>query len=49
LCRDADVLKYNFINGMDDFGMDKVRQTKMSFHPGALLPAYVVTKRTHTL
>ena len=44
LCRDEAICGYKFINGMDDFGMDNIRQIKMSFNPCALLPSYVVTK-----
>lgn len=44
-CRDAAVRPYSFINAMDDFEMDNVRQVKMSFVPCALPPVYVVTKR----
>ena len=44
-CRDAAVAQYKFINGMDDFGLDNVRQTKMSFGPCAVLPLYVITKK----
>lgn len=44
-CRDADVLPYKVINGMDDFGLDNIRDVKMSFGPCALLPLYVITKK----
>jgi len=44
-CRDAALQKYKFINVMDDFGLDNIRHTKMSFHPRALLPMYVVTRK----
>jgi len=44
-CRDEDLKNYKFINVMDDFGMDNIRQTKLSFHPDALLQSYVVTKK----
>ena len=44
-CRDATLETYKFINAMDDLGMEHVQQTKMSFHPVCLLPAYVITKR----
>jgi len=44
-CRDPDVETYSFINAMDDFGMENIRQTKMSFVPCALLPVYTVTKK----
>ena len=44
-CRDAALRKYKFINVMDDFEMEGVRQTKMSFHPCVLLPSYVVNKK----
>jgi len=46
-CRDAALQKYKFINAMDDFGLENIRQTKLSFHPSVLLQSYVVTKRPH--
>jgi hypothetical protein len=45
LCNDPDARGCRFINVMDDFGLDNIRKTKMSFRPSVLLPAYVVTKR----
>lgn len=45
-CRDASLRPYKFINVMDDFGLDNIRQTKMSFRPSVLLPMYTITKRT---
>lgn len=44
-CDDPAVRRYKFINVMDDFGLENIRTTKMSFHPSVLLPSYVVTKR----
>jgi len=44
-CRDRALRRYPFINVMDDFGLDNIRQTKMSFRPRALLQSYTVTKR----
>ena len=47
-CRDAQVARYPFINAMDDFGMENIRSTKVSFRPVRLWPVYSVTrKRPH--
>ncbi len=43
-CRDDALQAYKFINVMDDFEMENIRQTKMSYHPYVLLSSYVVTK-----
>ncbi len=43
-CRDADLGQYQFINVMDGFCMDNIRQTKLSFHPTVLMRSYVAVK-----
>ena len=43
-CRDGALQTYKFINVMDDFGMENIQKTKMSFRPAALLLSYVVTR-----
>lgn len=44
-CRDEALQEHTFVNVMDDFGMDNIRQTKLSFRPDVLLQSYAVTKR----
>lgn len=44
-CRDRVVEKFPFINAMDDFGMDNITQTKLSFRPVLRLNSYTVSKR----
>ena len=44
-CRDAALAPYKFINVMDDFELENIHRTKMSFCPVALLPSYVVTRK----
>jgi len=44
-CRDEAVRSYAFINTMDDFGMNTITETKLSFRPSVLLPMYTVTKK----
>lgn len=47
-CRDPALRPYRFVNAMDDFGMDNIRRTKLSFRPCALLPSYVVAKKVES-
>ncbi len=44
-CADPELRGVKFINVMDDFAMDKVAQTKLSYRPALLLPVYVITER----
>lgn len=44
-CQDRALKDYKFINVMDDFGLARVNQTKMSYHPVLLYPSYTVTQR----
>lgn len=43
-CDDPAVRGYRFINVMDDFAMEGVRRTKMSFAPSVLLASYTVSQ-----
>lgn len=45
LCADREIQKYAFVNCMDDFGLDNIRTTKLSFRPSKLLPSYVVSRK----
>lgn len=44
-CNDKALQHYQFINVMDDFGLEKIKTTKMSFRPSVLLPMYSVTRK----
>ena len=44
-CRDRKVQPFNLVNTMDDFGMENVRRTKISFRPVQTIAAYVVNYR----
>ncbi|MBI5024868.1 MAG: DUF2156 domain-containing protein [Candidatus Omnitrophica bacterium] len=44
-CRDTALAPYKFINVMDDFELENIHRTKLSFRPVALLPSYVVTRK----
>ncbi len=44
-CRDPKLKDLRFINVMDDFELENVNKTKMSFHPVMLLPSYSVTRK----
>ena|SRR3989338_108479 len=44
-CRDTALTPYKFINVMDDFELENIHRTKMSFCPVALLPSYVITRK----
>lgn len=48
-CRDPALRAFKFINVMDDFELNNIRQTKMSFHPCAMLRSYVVMKNNYLL
>ncbi len=43
-CRDDAVSPFEFINAMDDFGMENVERTKLSFRPHKILPVYTATQ-----
>jgi hypothetical protein len=43
-CRDKDVVPYDFINAMDDFGMANITRAKLSFRPTVLIPSYSITR-----
>ncbi|MDD5770881.1 MAG: phosphatidylglycerol lysyltransferase domain-containing protein, partial [Candidatus Omnitrophica bacterium] len=36
--------KYNYINIMDDSGLDNLRKVKLSYKPRRLIPSYIVTR-----
>jgi len=42
-CNDPDVSRYAFINAMDDFALENIQKTKLSFRPRILISSYVVT------
>lgn len=44
-CSDPDVKKFKFINVMDDFGLERIRATKLSFRPCRIYPCYVVSRK----
>ncbi|MFA5059441.1 MAG: phosphatidylglycerol lysyltransferase domain-containing protein [Candidatus Omnitrophota bacterium] len=44
-CSDGAVKPFRYINVMDDFGLTNIRKTKLSFHPSALVPSYVVSRK----
>ncbi len=46
-CDDPTVRGYRFINVMDDFAMEGVRRTKMSFAPSVLWASYTVSRNEH--
>jgi len=35
---------FKYINIMDDSGLENLKQTKLSYHPFRLIPAYIVTR-----
>lgn len=45
-CRDAALASYKFINVMDDFELENIHRTKLSFRPVALLPSYIIRPLT---
>ena len=44
-CKDKEIQGYSFINCMDDFGLDNIRATKLSFRPFKVLPTYAVSRK----
>lgn len=44
-CRDLRVECFQFINVMDDFGLENIKKTKLSFHPVKIIPAYVISRK----
>ena len=44
-CRDKALERFKFINVMDDFGMENMKATKLSFRPSILIPSWVVSRR----
>lgn len=44
-CSDTELEKFATINVMDDFALDNVRQTKLSFKPSQRISSYIVKKR----
>jgi len=36
---------YKYVNVMDDFEMENIKKTKMSFHPSRIMPIYTVTQK----
>ena len=44
-CKDAALGAYSFINVMDDFELENIQKTKISFRPQKLLATYTVKRR----
>ena len=44
-CADPQIVPFKFINAMDDFELMNIAQTKLSFRPAVLFPAYTVTRQ----
>jgi uncharacterized protein len=42
-CRELE--DYDFINAMDDSGLENLKKVKLSYHPLRLVPAYIVTQK----
>ena len=42
-CEDPQVVRFPFINVMDDFALENIQKTKMSFHPTILFSSYTVS------
>ncbi|MBU1995803.1 MAG: DUF2156 domain-containing protein [Candidatus Omnitrophica bacterium] len=42
-CKDRDLKQYKFINVMDDFELENIGRTKMSFNPAVLLDSYSIS------
>ena len=40
-CREL-MLRYKWINAMDDSGLENLKRVKLSYHPSALIPSYTV-------
>ena len=45
-CCDLKLNQFKFINVMDDFGVENIAKTKLSFQPALLFPSHVITKRS---
>ncbi|HNV23500.1 MAG TPA: phosphatidylglycerol lysyltransferase domain-containing protein [Candidatus Omnitrophota bacterium] len=45
LAQDIRLKKYKFLNVMDDFGLDNITRTKMSFRPALILPMSCVKEK----
>ena len=44
-CRDSRLKQFQLINAMDDFGLENIKKTKLSFHPVAIVPAYTMSRK----
>jgi hypothetical protein len=44
-CSDKEIQSFKFINVMDDFGLENIRATKLSFKPDQVHAAYVVSRK----
>ncbi len=44
-CRDTALKDFSFINVMDDFGLENIRLTKLSFRPCQIVPSYTISKK----
>ena len=44
-CKDKALEQYKFINVMDDFELENIGKTKMSFNPAVLLDSYSISKK----
>ena len=44
-CADPQVRKFLFVNVMDDFGLERIRATKLSFRPCQIHSCYVVSRK----
>ena len=45
-CSDPQLAKFKFINVMDDFALDNIKATKLSFRPSLMFPSYTVSLRS---
>lgn len=45
MCRDTQIKRFDFINVMDDFGLENIRATKLLFKPCRIHPSYVVSPK----
>ncbi len=44
-CADPELEQFKFINVMDDFALDHIKQIKLSFRPTLMFPSYTVSLR----
>ncbi len=44
-CADPALKQFKFINVMDDFGLENIRATKLSFRPIKVIPSYVISRK----